>query len=242
MRILGKIAFVWFALVFAGVFLIFYPFFLIFLSHQSLYPVANFLRKVWAWLIMLLCVCVPFYVREGKKVNGPCVFVCNHTSYLDIVALGLIFPLKVSFMGKMELGKIPLFGIFFRTVDIGVNRKSIRDSHRAFLIASEKIRHGYSIGIFPEGTIWEHTPRLKPFKNGAFRLAIENKIPIVPVTFYNNFRILPDEKYEYYPYILKFKIHRAIPTAHLNTDDSDRLKDEIYALIENELKSKKIIT
>ncbi len=241
MKVLGKIGFAWFLLVFTGIFLVFYPFFLVLLSHPRMYPIANVLRKIWAWLVVILCFAIPLYKREERKMPLPCVFVSNHTSYLDIVALGLIAPIRITFMGKVELSRIPLFGIFFRTVDISVNRKSIRDSHKAFVEAGNRISKGFSVVIFPEGTIWNKTPLLKPFKNGAFKMAIENGIPIVPITFYNNFRILPDEKYAFYPRPIKFKVHRAIPTAHLNVEDSDSLKDEIYALIENELKAKKII-
>jgi len=242
LKILGKIGFVWFALVFVGVFLLFYPFFLLFLSHPKLYPVANRLRRIWAWIIVVLCFSIPVIKREEPELPLPCVLVSNHSSYLDIIAIGLIAPSKLSFMAKIELAKIPLFGIFFRTVDIGVNRKSIRDSHKAFTVAGERINDAYAVVIFPEGTIWDKTPQLKPFKNGAFKLAIEHGVPIVPITFYNNYKLLPDEKTEFYPQMLKFKIHRAIPTAHLNDEDSDTLKDEIYTLIENELKSKKIIS
>lgn len=240
-RILGKIGFFWFGLVFAGIFLLFYPLFLLFLSHEKMYPAANFLRKIWAWGTFILCGSFAKVYREQKKMPHPCVFVSNHTSYLDIVVLGLFAPLKVSFMGKIELSKIPLFGRFFRTVDIAVHRESLRGAHKAFVQSKEKLQKGYSILIFPEGTIWKKTPLLKPFKNGAFKLAIENGVPIVPVTFYNNYKALPDEKYEYYPTYIKCKIHRAIKTDHLNVDDADQLRDDIYNLIEHELIKNHII-
>lgn len=241
MKILGKIGFVWFGLVFAGIFLLFYPLFLIFLSHEKMYPMANFLRKIWAWMTFVLCFSIPIIKKEERFGKGPYVFVSNHSSYLDIVVLGLFAPLKISFMGKIELARIPLFGRFFRTVDIGVNRENMRDAHKAFLQSKEKLDKGYSVLIFPEGTIWNKVPLMKPFKNGAFKLAIESKVPIIPLTFYNNFKALPDEKFEYYPTIIKCKVHRAIPTNHLNVDDADKLRDEIYNIIEQELIKHNII-
>jgi 1-acyl-sn-glycerol-3-phosphate acyltransferase len=241
LKLLGKIGFVWFVIIFAGIFLLFYPLFLLFLSHPKMYPLANFLRKIWAWATFVLCFSFPIIKREEKLPKSPMVFVSNHTSYLDIVVLGLFAPPKVSFMGKAQLAKIPLFGIFFRTVDVAVNRESMRDSHKAFVLAGNKLDHDYSILIFPEGTIWDKTPLLKPFKNGAFKLAIEKKVPIVPVTFYNNYKALPDEKFEYYPKLIKCKVHRAIATDHLNSDDSEQLKDDIYNIIQQELINNKII-
>jgi len=242
LKVLGKIGFVWFAILFAGFFLLTYPLFFLLLSHKSLYPAANFLRKIWAWFALILGFSFPYYTYESKEsIKRPAVYVSNHTSYLDIVFFGIFAPLKTSFMGKIELARIPLFGRFFRTVDIGVNRANARDAHKAFQTSTEKLRDGYSILMFPEGTIWNKTPLLKPFKNGAFKLAIENKVPIIPVTFYNNYKVLPDEKFEYYPGILKCRIHRAILTDNLNTDDADKLRDDIYHIIQNELIQNKII-
>ena len=239
--IFGKIGFVWFATVFAGTFLLLYPFFFVLLSRPSWYPLANRLRRVWAWIAVLLTFSVPNIIRMQNKFPKKCIFVANHTSYLDIIVLGLFAPSKMSFIGKRELANIPLFGIFFRTVDVAVNRESMKDAHKGFHQAKEKIDAGYSILIFPEGTIWNNTPELKAFKNGAFKMAIETKLPIVPVVFYNNFKILPDEKTEYYPSVIKCKIHRAIETGHLNIVDANQLKDEIYHLIRTDLIKNNVI-
>jgi len=239
--VLGKIAFVWFAIVFAGIFLLFYPFFLILLSHPKGYTTANFLRRIWAWATVILTFSFPLIKRAQRRFPEKCIFVSNHTSYMDIVVLGLFAPLKVSFIGKKELADIPLFGIFFRTVDIAVKRESMKDSHKAFMQAKERLDQGYSVLIFPEGTIWEKTPELKAFKNGAFKMAIETGIPIVPVTFYNNYKVLPDEKFEYYPSLIRCKVHRAIRTDHLNIAEANNLKDEIYNVIRNELIKNHII-
>lgn len=235
MKILGKIGFIWFALWFIISFLLLYPFFIITLYNPKWHGTANKLRKIWAWFLISISFLRPKIKMNKGAFNQASVIVCNHTSYIDIVALGLVMPTKVSFMAKQELAKIPLFGIFFKTVDIGVNRSSIKDAHKAFTIAQEKLKSGISIVIFPEGTIWDKVPQLKPFKNGAFKLAIDAKVPIVPVTFYNNFRILPDMKTEFYPYQMKFIVHRPEITNHLKEEDSDALKNKIFAIIENEL-------
>ena len=206
-----------------------------------MYPLANALRKFWACTTVLLTASWPLIKRSNEKLTGPCVFVANHTSYLDIVVLGLFAPLKVSFIGKYELSKIPLFGIFFRTVDIAVKRDSIKDAHRAFEQAKERLAKGYSVLIFPEGTIWNRTPEIKPFKNGAFKMAIEAKVPIVPITFLNNFKRLPDEKFEFYPGSIQCTIHRSISTNHLIDASADQLKDEIYQTIKQDLIANNIL-
>lgn len=235
MKLFSKIAAVWLAFWFAVSFLLLYPFFLICLSTPRFYPAANRLRRIWAWFLVVVNFIRVKIIREEGKTNGPVIYVSNHTSYLDIIALGLIMPPRTAFMAKMELGKIPLFGIFFRTVDIGVNRKSVVDAHKAFTKAAELIQQGYSIVIFPEGTIWDKAPLLKPFKNGAFKLALETGVPIQPITFHDNYKILPDEKFEFNPRNLRMKIHRKEYTNHLNEDDAELLKDKIFTIIETEL-------
>lgn len=241
-KLAGIIGFIWFAVVFAGMFLLLYPLFLIFLSHEKFYPVANVLRKLWAWVSVLFTFSIPRIQMSKEGFPKKCVIVSNHTSYLDIVVLGLIAPAKVSFVGKRELADIPLFGIFFRTVDVAVKRESIRDSYKALNLSREKLDKGYSINIYPEGTIWDKTPELKPFKNGAFKLAIDAGVPIVPITFYNNFQILPDEKFEYYPSLIRCKVHRPVSTAHLKPEDADALRDDIYNLIRNDLVKQHILS
>lgn len=236
MKLIGRIGFIWFVFWFAIIFLLLYPAFLILLSKEKWYPLANRLRKVWAHAVVFLSF---IRVKGLGKLNiskKPAIYVANHTSYMDIIAFGLFVPEKVCFVAKMELARIPLFGIFFRTVDIAVNRGSAMASHKSMMIAADRIKKGYSVIIFPEGTIGPSAPKLKTFKNGAFKLAMENNIPVIPVTFYNNYRILPDEKYEFYPGCLKYKVHRAEPTNHLKHEEYDILKEKIFTIIEKDLK------
>ncbi|MDI1235008.1 MAG: lysophospholipid acyltransferase family protein [bacterium] len=238
MKLKGRLGAVWFVFWFAASFLILYPFFALFLSREKWYPKANRLRKVWAWFLVIINFVRVKGFTEFKLPNEPAIYVSNHSSYFDIIAFGLFFPEKGCFMAKMELAKIPMFGIFFKSVDIAVDRSSAIGAHKSFLKAADRVKAGYSVIIFPEGTIWKFAPKLKPFKNGAFKLAIDLGVPIVPVTFYNNFKILPDEKFEFYPRTLHYKIHRLEPTNHLKGEDCEALRNKIFAIIEQELNQK----
>ncbi len=239
MKILGRIGFIWFTAWFILCFLILYPAFIILLSREQWYPAANRLRRLWAWAVTLVCFIPVKGIGKSNIIQGPAIYVANHTSYLDIIAFGLFVPVRSGFVAKMELAKIPLFGIFFRSVDIAVNRGSAMASHKSMLLAAERIGKGYNMMIFPEGTIGPNAPALKSFKGGAFKLAIENGIPVVPVTFYNNYRILPDEKYTFRPGLLKYKVHRAEPTNHLKAEDVNALRDKIFTIIEQDLQAAK---
>ena len=94
-------------------------------------------------------------------------------------------------MGKDELTEGIVTRLFFRTVDIPVNRESKMSSFRAFKSAIERIESGGTMIVFPEGGIADdYPPVLHSFKNGPFRLAIEAGIPIIPVTSLNTWKVL----------------------------------------------------
>ena len=98
----------------------------------------------------------------------------DHSSNLDIAAMCIIVKNdKRCFMGKQELVDGLVTRIFFKTVDIPVNRESKMSAFRAFKQVSERLQQGYNLIIFPEGKISDdYPPRLHAFKNGPFRLAI----------------------------------------------------------------------
>ena len=144
-------------------------------------------------------------------------------------------------MAKGELNKVPLFNIFFKKMDIPVDRKSKVGSHKAFLKAAEDIEKGYSVVIFPEATISENVPELIRFKNGAFKLAIDKQVPLVPVTFLNNWKIVPHKKnFKKYggPGIARVIIHKPIDTKGMTEDNVDDLRRDVFNIINNSLKGK----
>jgi len=166
------------------------------------------------------------------------IVCCNHSSNLDITAMSLLVKSSCSFMGKEELKDGLATGVFFRSVDIPVNRDSKVSSFRAFKKASERLEQNTTMIIFPEGKIADdYPPVLHPFKNGPFRLAIEHKIPIIPVSSANAWTICWDNgsKYGTKPGICKFKVHAPVETAEMTIEDADGLRDRVYELINTDL-------
>ncbi len=222
-------------------FFVFFPLFFIFLLKESWFPLVFRLKKIWAhFIIWPLGI---FYKIERKADLDPAgvyVFCPNHTSYLDIMLIYIAFPFYFHTMGKAELLKVPLFRLFFNKMNIPVNRKSRKDSHRAFLRAASDMEKGISITLFPEGTIHHNGPIMGRFKNGPFRLAIEKQVPIVPVTFLNNWILLPDDYYRRVgrPGIAKVIIHEPIPTTGMTEADLDTLKAKVYAIVDAPLRKK----
>jgi 1-acyl-sn-glycerol-3-phosphate acyltransferase len=141
-------------------------------------------------------------------------------------------------MGKYELLKWPLFNIFFKDMNIAVNRGSHIEAAKAFRRAAQAMDRGTSIALFPEGGIPPFTPRMKPFKDGAFRLAIEKQVPIVPMTFVNHWKLFgePTELLSRArPGVARAVVHAPIPTTGLTEADLVDLRRRVYEVIEGPL-------
>lgn len=137
-------------------------------------------------------------------------------------------------MGKEELLDGLVTGLFFRSVDIPVKRESKISAFRAFKRAGERIREGYNMIIFPEGGISNnYPPRLDEFKNGLFRLAIEEQVPIIPVSNIDTWKMFWDDGHKYgtRPGIAHLYVHKPINTSTLTVEDADSLRDKVYGLI-----------
>jgi 1-acyl-sn-glycerol-3-phosphate acyltransferase len=177
--------------------------------------------------------------EEPIDWNRTYIICGNHTSNLDISAINIAAKDNHSFIGKEELRKNMVLGFFFRTIDLTVNRDSKISSFRVFKEAAIKLQDGISVVIFPEATIpLVYPPELSDFKNGAFRLAIELKIPILPVTSLDTWKVLwnTGSKYGSRPGICNIFVHKPVETAHLTLDDADTLRDEVHEMINQKIK------
>ena len=110
----------------------------------------------------------------------------------------------------------------------------------SYVLASKAIKEGWSLVIFPEGTIpMTDIPRLIPFKNGAFKIAKQANIPIVPITFTNNFKLFSDPTMFYGPArpgISNFHVHPFISKEEVENLTFSELKKKSYDLIEAPLR------
>ncbi|WP_255533957.1 1-acyl-sn-glycerol-3-phosphate acyltransferase [Pedobacter sp. ASV28] len=166
------------------------------------------------------------------------IFCANHTSNLDIILFCILARGRYHFMGKEELMKNPVLGIFFKTIDIAVSRSSKISSFRAFKKAGDNLQEGMSLIIFPEGKIDDtYPPVLQDFKNGPFRLAIDKNIPIVPVSIVNVWKMMWDDgiKYGTRPGIVDVYVHEPILTSILAVENDEFLKNQVYQKINSKL-------
>ena len=135
--------------------------------------------------------------REGVEniPAGVCIFAANHTSNLDPPALVLAIPRRVALLAKKEVFRFPIVGTAMRLADIVPVDRSDREAAVASLEkAVAGLRAGVSYLVFPEGT---RSPdgRLRPFKKGAFVMAIQAGVPVVPVSVVGaHLRMRKDER------------------------------------------------
>lgn len=237
MILIKRIYSTWVTFWFILFFLLLFPFFYLFLQKKSWYPAAHNCNRIWGFVVFLFSFIGYRRVRKfvpNKDQNY--VYVANHTSYLDIPTLYLTIPGDVSFIGKSSLGKVPLFGYMYSRLHILVDRSKKNSRYDSVLRAMNKIDQGGNVILFAEGTIPSHCPVLAPFKDGAFRIAIEKQIPVVPVTIPFNWIILPDNgKFLASRHSCKVIVHEPILTQGLTLDHLEDLKNKVFSIIENQL-------
>jgi 1-acyl-sn-glycerol-3-phosphate acyltransferase len=219
---------------------LFYPVYYLFSRNERYYNYLNKSRQLHSRISsFFIGVFFRFEYEVELDKHATYIFCANHTSNLDIMILCILGKGRFHFLGKEELLNNPVLKLFFRTIDVPVNRDSKMSSFRAFKKVGENLDNGMSLIIFPEGKIDEnhYPPILQEFKNGPFRLAIEKNIPIVAVSLIDVWKKMWDDgaKFGTRPGFCHIYIHKPITTAELNIDDSDVLKDRIFAMINNKI-------
>jgi 1-acyl-sn-glycerol-3-phosphate acyltransferase len=214
---------------------VFYPLLYYYSRKPERYAVMNQLRRYCSFCSSTIAG-VFYKVKYEQPIDWSRTYiVCpNHTSSLDITAINRALKNNFHFIGKEEFLKNWALSIFFRSVDIPVNRDSKISSFKAFKKAAENLKEGRTLVIFPEGKIPDnYPPQLHEFKNGPFRLAIELKLPILPITCIDNWKLIWDTGLETggRPGIAHVHVHKPVETAHLSIDDADKLKDEVFNII-----------
>ena len=159
------------------------------------------------------------------------MLVANHTSMLDIMLMLRVSRNPFVFVGKKELGNLPIFGFFYKRVCILVDREDSRSRSAVYRRAQGRLAKGLSICIFPEGGVPEESVILDTFKDGAFKMAIAHNIEVVPMTFYDNKQRFPFRFFSGSPGPLRARVHRFFDTNAYASSDAATLRTEVRDLI-----------
>ncbi len=196
----------------------------------------------WSWWLRIMCF---FHVKIDRKAplpEGPYIILANHQSYLDIFLMYSILPgHPFLFLGKRELLKYPIVRTYFTKLNIPVYRRSRVKAARSLIRAKQEVKNGWSIVIFPEGGIPDVNPKMVRFKGGAFILAKQLGIPIVPMTYLNNHRLFSDPEQllgTAHPGTSKVVLHPYISADEVKETTIKELSNRCFKIIEAPLKKR----
>ncbi|WP_316634808.1 lysophospholipid acyltransferase family protein [uncultured Flavobacterium sp.] len=228
---------IWFYILMAIPILIMLPFLLISIISESGYPYFFKMARIWAKFILFG---MGFYYkierREKLIKNKSYMIVANHTSMTDIMLMLVVVKNPFVFVGKKELSKIPLFGFFYKRTCILVDRNSSKSKNEVFKRAQNRLNQGLSICIFPEGGVPDdETILLDEFKDGAFRLALEHQIPIVPIVFADNKERFSYSFFSGSPGKMRARVLPFVETEGHGSVIRKELRDKVRQLIHNGL-------
>ncbi|OLN83415.1 putative 1-acyl-sn-glycerol-3-phosphate acyltransferase [Colletotrichum chlorophyti] len=193
--------------------------------------------------LMALTTGVTFEVIDPKNVletTRPAVFIGNHQTELDVLMLGAMFPKYCSVTAKASLKKTPFLGWFMSlSGSIFIDRKNTKDAREAMAGAANEIKkRKQSVYMFPEGTrSYAKDPVLLPFKKGAFHLAVQAGVPIVPCVVANYSHVLWLKGLIFNSGKIPVKVLDPIPTTGLTAADVDELTRKTRDLMLEELVS-----
>ena len=193
--------------------------------------------SVWADLWFPLIFIFPgrsFETQHDK--SKPYIFVINHSSLLDAALLPRAFHQPVRPLGKVETGKVPVFGFIYRKAIVAVDRNDATNRAQSIRILKSVISKGISVLFFPEGTYNETNLPLKSFYSGAFRVAIETQTPLKPVLFLDTYNRMHHQNiFSLNPGKCRIVFLDEIPVTGLRISDTEDLKWKVYEIMERKL-------
>ncbi len=227
----------WFYLLVLLPILMFFPLIIITILSEKTYSLFFKIARVWARFILIgMGFRYSINGTENFEVGKSYMLVANHTSMTDIMLMLLsVKNHPFVFVGKKELVKIPIFGFIYKRVCILVDRENSKSRFAVFERAQNRIQQGLSICIFPEGGVPEESVLLDEFKDGAFRIAIEHQLTIIPITFYDNKKRFSYTFFSGSPGKMRAKVHAPISTTGKTMKDKIFLKQEVRDIILTEL-------
>jgi 1-acyl-sn-glycerol-3-phosphate acyltransferase len=236
-KVLTALYLLYAALIFIGLMLIVLPLVLItsaVFNHNTSKKIILFFLRCWAFGFSIPTF---FWVKTINQHiinrNLPHIYVGNHGSYLDAIAVCLSIPQYFSPLGKVEMTKIPVFGLIYKRIVVLIDRSSKESRAQSVNALKEDLAKGESVLIFPEGTMNKTQQHLSEFYDGAFRIAIETQTTLMPFVMINNRALLPRiNPLKARPGIIKTVFITPVDVKGLTLDDLPMLKQKVFDLME----------
>jgi len=233
-EIAGRIFATWAVLAFiATLLVIFIPFLLFSYAVGEPKKTRRFaaISRVWMGVYLPLIGC-PLFVR-GRKNFAPgetYVVVCNHNSLMDVPISYPAIPGGNKTIAKIEMAKIPVFGLIYQTGSVLVDRKSESSRKESYLKMRRVLEMGLHMCLYAEGTRNQTDQPLKSFHDGAFRLAIDSGKAIIPSLIFNTRKVLPASK-AFFLIPHKMEMHFLPPVAPQPGETAQSLKEKVFKIM-----------
>jgi 1-acyl-sn-glycerol-3-phosphate acyltransferase len=235
-NIFGRIWAIWGALIFVGTMLIFLiPFFLLIYFQKEPVKTRRFIlySRVWMDIFLTLVGCpLKIQGREYFKDGKTYIVVCNHNALIDVPVSSPGIPGGNKTIAKAEMAKIPLFGLIYKTGSILVDRKNEKSRRDSFTKMKEVLDMGLHMCIYPEGTRNTSNEPIKPFHDGAFRLAVSNGNSIIPMIIFNSRKANPPDK-GFFLMPIKLYMHFLPEIEVMSGEPVDQLKARVFDMMKN---------
>jgi 1-acyl-sn-glycerol-3-phosphate acyltransferase len=166
---------------------------------------------------------------ENFKKGETYIVVCNHRSLLDPPLSCPGIPYANKTIAKIEMSKLPLFGAVYKLGSVMVDRKDEASRKQSYTRMKEVLAMGLHMSIYPEGTRNKTKEPLQKFHDGAFRLSVDTKAPIIPsVIFYTDIVMPPTKTFYYWPH--KVEMH-FLPAVYPANKTIAELKEEVFNIM-----------
>ncbi len=231
-NILGRIFALWAAIIFVSTMLIaFFPMWIIGLwkEPKRSYLMHNIYR---GWMIIFFFITGLRLKVKGKENFKPgenYILVFNHNSLMDVPVSVPFMPGANKTIAKIEMVKIPLFGMVYKRGSVLVDRKDEESRKMSYIKMREVLDMGLHMCIYPEGTRNKTSQSLQRFHDGAFRLSFDSGKSILPALIFNTAKVLPRKIFFFWP--AKIELHYLQPVSPKKFSSAEKLKEYIFNLM-----------
>ena len=232
----GHLWALWGLILFVSTMLIFLiPFLLFSYFRKDPIKTKRFILYSRTWMkIFLTGVGCPLEIKgkEHFKNGETYIVLCNHNALIDVPVSSPGIPGGNKTIAKIEMAKTPVFGMLYRTGSVLVDRKSEASRRESYGKMKDVLAMGLHMCIYPEGTRNKSDQPLKSFHDGAFRLAVDTKTPIIPAIIFNSRKTMPFNKVFYLePHHLS--LHFLEPVSVGEADTVKSLREKLFEIMKN---------
>jgi 1-acyl-sn-glycerol-3-phosphate acyltransferase len=172
-----------------------------------------------------------FKGKEHFKKGENYVVVCNHNSFMDVPLTSPGIPGPNKTIAKIEMARVPLFGIVYKSGSVLVDRKNERSRKESYAKMKEVLQMGLHMCIYPEGTRNTSAEPLQRFHDGAFKLAVDCGKPVMPAVIFYTAKVLPRHRnFFFWPH--RVEMHFLQPVSPLHKTYQE-LREEVHSIMRN---------